>query len=228
MPAHPDPEIDKDESFDLVVLGAGGAGLATALFGAIEGLRPLIIEHTPFIGGTTAWSAGSLWIPGTAAGRKANPADSTEQALAYLQACTGQAEPDTMLRRFLEMGPKAAAVLEQSADVHLRAFELHPDYQSELQGATLCGRVLEALPFDGRQLGAEINMIRPPIAEFTVLGGMMVDRTDIGHLLRMTKSLASLRHAAGLMTRHAADRIRGRRSTRLVMAARWSGGCWLR
>ena len=219
MPAHPDLEIDKDESFDFVVLGAGGAGLAASLFGAIEGLRPLVIEHTPFIGGTTAWSAGSLWIPGTAAGRKVNPADTTEQALAYLQACTGQAELDTMLRRFLEMGPKAAAVLEQSSDVHLRAFELHPDYQSELQGATLCGRVLEALPFDGRQLGAEINMIRPPIAEFTVLGGMMVDRTDIGHLLRMTKSLASLRHAARLMTRHAADRIRRRRSTRLVMGS---------
>jgi succinate dehydrogenase/fumarate reductase flavoprotein subunit len=219
VPAHPDPEIDKDESFDLVVLGAGGAGLAAALFGAIAGLRPLVIEHTPFIGGTTAISAGSLWIPGTAAGRKANPADSTEQALAYLQACTGQAEPDTMLRRFLEMGPKAASVLEQSSDVHLRAFALHPDYHSDLKGATLCGRVLEALPFDGRQLGADINMIRPPIAEFTVLGGMMVDRTDIGHLLRMTKSLASLRHAARLVTRHAADRIRGRRSTRLVMGS---------
>jgi succinate dehydrogenase/fumarate reductase flavoprotein subunit len=217
--AHPDPEIDEDESFDLVVLGAGGAGLAAALFGAIEGLRPLVIEHTPFIGGATAISAGSLWIPGTAAGRKINPADSTEQALAYLQACTGQAEPDTMLRRFLEMGPKAAAVLEQSSDVHLRAFALHPDYQSELQGATLCGRVLEALPFDGRQLGADINMIRPPIAEFTVLGGMMVDRTDIGHLLCMTSSFASLRHAARLVTRHAADRIRGRRSTRLVMGS---------
>ena len=217
MPAQPNPRIDEDESFDLVVLGAGGAGLAAALFGAIEGLRPLVIEHTPFIGGTTAWSAGSLWIPGTAAGRKVDPADSTEAALVYLQACTGPAEPDAMLRRFLEMGPRAASRLEQSSDVHLRAFALHPDYQSDLPGAVLCGRVLEALPFDGRQLGADIDMIRPPIAEFTVLGGMMVDRTDIGHLLRMTKSWASLRHAARLVTRHATDRISGRRSSRLVM-----------
>ena len=49
-----------EENFDLIVLGGGGAGLAAALFGAIEGLKTLVIEHTAFVGGTTALSAGSL------------------------------------------------------------------------------------------------------------------------------------------------------------------------
>ena len=35
-------------------------------------------------------------------------------------------------------------------------------------------------------------LVRPPIPEFTVLGGMMVDRTDINHLLAMGRSLRSL------------------------------------
>ena len=78
-------------------------------------------------------------------------------------------------------------------------------------------RVLEALPYDGRQLGADIDLIRPPIEEFTLMGGMMVDRADIGHLLNATRSLRSFRHAAGLVARHAADVMRGRRSSRLVM-----------
>ena len=135
-----------DESFDLIVLGAGGAGLAAALFGAIEGSATLIIEHTAFVGGTTALSAGSLWIPGTEAGRKVNPVDRPAQALAYLRACSGSAGDEKMQRRFLEMGPIAVATLERYTEVHLRAFERHPDYLSDLEGATSCGRVLEALP----------------------------------------------------------------------------------
>lgn len=205
------------EDFDLIVLGAGGAGLATALFGAIEGLKTLVIEHTSFVGGTTALSAGSLWIPGTDAGRAVNPEDSFANALAYLRACSGAAGDEAMQRRFLEMAPVAVATLEKSSDVHLRAFERHPDYLSDLEGATSCGRVLEALPFDGRELGPDIDLIRPPIREFTLMGGMMVDRTDIGHLLNAARSLRSFRHATGLIARHLVDRIQGRRSSRLVM-----------
>jgi succinate dehydrogenase/fumarate reductase flavoprotein subunit len=206
-----------EEDFDLIVLGAGGAGLATALFGAIAELKTLIIEHTAYVGGTTALSAGSLWIPGTEAGRGVNPADSSALALAYLRACSGPVGDEKMQRRFLEMGPIAVATLERRTDVHLRAFERHPDYLSDLDGATSCGRVLEALPYDGRQLGADIDIIRAPIQEFTLMGGMMVDRADIGHLLNATRSLQSFRHAAKLVARHVADVMRGRRSGRLVM-----------
>ena len=122
-----------------------------------------------------------------------------------------------MQRRFLEMGPIAVATLERHTEVHLRAFERHPDYLSDREGATTCGRVLEALPYNGRQLGADIDLIRPPIEEFTLMGGMMVDRADIDHLLNATRSFQSFRHAAGLVGRHAADVMRGRRSSRLVM-----------
>lgn len=45
----------------------------------------------------------------------------------------------------------------------------------------------------------------------------MVDRTDIGHLLAMGRSLTSLRHGLGLIGRHALDRLRHPRGTRLVM-----------
>ncbi|WP_204310533.1 hypothetical protein, partial [Stenotrophomonas maltophilia] len=72
-------------------------------------------------------------------------------------------------------------------------------YVQEAEGATLTGRALEPLPFDGRQLGEALALVRPPIPEFTLFGGMMVDRTDIGHLLKLTRSTASLRHAAGIL-----------------------------
>ena len=63
------------------------------------------------------------------------------------------------------------------------------------------GRALEPVPFDGRLLGADLDKIRPPIPEFTIFGGMMVDRTDIGHLLAIRKSARSLAHAMKILAR---------------------------
>ena len=65
-------------TFDVVVLGGGGAGLAAALFASILGLEPVVIECTDYLGGTTALSAGSVWIPGTAQGLAVNPDESRD------------------------------------------------------------------------------------------------------------------------------------------------------
>ena len=204
-------------SFDVVVLGGGGAGLAAALFASMMGLKPVVIESTEYLGGTTALSAGSVWIPGTPQGLAVNPDDTTARAAAYLAAASGVHGRPDMQRRFLELGPAAVAMLDAGSAVRLRAYPYHPDYLQELEGASLNGRVLEATPFDGRRLGAALGMVRPPIAAFTLFGGMMVDRTDIRHLLGARSSWESARHAAGLVLRHARDRLRGRRSTRMVM-----------
>ncbi|MGF6507831.1 FAD-binding protein [Paraburkholderia sp. 32] len=101
--------------------------------------------------------------------------------------------------------------------MQLRAFAYHPDYLSALPGSTTSGRVLEALPFDGRELGAQCQLARPPIPEFTVLGGMMVDRIDIGHLLKLGRSFESFGHSVRLIGRYAIDRLGYARGTRLVM-----------
>lgn len=71
--------------------------------------------------------------------------------------------------------------------------------------------------FNSRLPGDLFSLLRPPIPEFTVLGGMMVDCTDINHLLGMTTSWASLKHSARQLLRHASDRLKHPRGTRLVM-----------
>src|SRR5262249_61979687 len=49
------------------------------------------------------------------------------------------------------------------------------------------------------------------------LGGMMIGRDDIEPLARPFASLAALRAAMSLLWRHARDRLRYRRGTRLLM-----------
>jgi len=209
--------LPDDAAFDVVVVGAGGAGLAAALYAAIDGAKVLLVEHTAFVGGTTALSAGTTWVPGTAHAAEVAGNDTVERAAGYLDRTVGRQSPRAMRDALLANGPAAVAHVEANSSVAWRACAKHPDYLTEVEGSTLAGRALEPLPFDGRLLGDMFPLVRPPIPEFTVLGGMMVDRTDINHLLAITRSWRSFRHAAGLLLRHARDRLRHPRGTRLVM-----------
>ena len=215
--------LPESAAYDLVVVGAGGAGMAAALFAALEGQQVLLVERTEYVGGTTAWSGGTTWIPGTRHAASVNPADTLADAKRYLDNAVGERSPAALRQAFLDHGAQAVDVLEAKTDVRYRAYPRHPDYIYELGGSTLNGRALEPLPFDGRLLGKLLALLRPPIPEFTVLGGMMVDRTDINHLLALGTSFRSFRHSVQLLARHARDRLRHPRGTRLVMGNALAG-----
>jgi succinate dehydrogenase/fumarate reductase flavoprotein subunit len=203
--------------YDVIILGAGGAGLAAAVYAAIANLRVLVVESTQYVGGTTALSAGTAWVPLSHHAQQVEKGDSAARVKTYLDTTVG-ARSDAALRdQFIAYCAAALALIEEKSEVKYRPFPLHPDYESDQAGATLRGRALDPLPFDGRKLGALFSLLRPPIPEFTVLGGMMVNREDITHLLNMTGSLASFKYCAKILTRHAMDRLRHPRGTRLVM-----------
>lgn len=191
--------------------------MSAALFAAIGGARTLLVEKTALVGGTSALSAGSIWIPNTRHASGMGASDSEANAERYLQQIIGNRADASLRASFLKAGPEAVATLEAHSEVRLRAYARHPDYRSELEGGAVAGRALEPLPFDGGLLGEAFKLVRPPLPEFTLLGGMMVDRTDIGHLLSSTKSIKSLLHSTSLVARYARDRLSRSRGTRLVM-----------
>jgi succinate dehydrogenase/fumarate reductase flavoprotein subunit len=210
-------QLGGDETFDLVVVGSGAVGMAATLFAAIDGLKVLLVERTEYLGGTSALSAATTWIPNNRHSTEVSPDDSIEKAARFLDGVVGNYSPADLRMAFLESGPEAVATLEDNSEVKFRPYATHPDYEQDVEGATMRGRAMEPVPFDGRRLGADLNAIRPPIPEFTLFDGMMIDRTDIGHLLNLTKSLKSFRHAASILTRYGFDKLAGRRGSRLVM-----------
>jgi succinate dehydrogenase/fumarate reductase flavoprotein subunit len=203
--------------FDVVVLGAGGAGMSAAVFAAIAGARVLLVESTEYVGGTTAYSAGTTWVPGTHLAPQVNAQDNLGEARRFLDAAVGEHSDPAVREALLTHGPEAVATIERHSHLQYRIRPFHPDYLSELEGSTLCGRALEPLPFDGRLLGEHFALVRPPIPEFLVLGGMMVDRDDIPHLLGWSQSFKSAAYVTRLMLRHLGDRLRHPRGTRLLM-----------
>jgi len=140
--------------------------------------------------------------------------DSTEKAALYLRHSVGNQSSESMRQAFLTNGPEAVAQLEAHSEVKFRARQLHPDYNSQLPGSSLKGRVLEAAPFDGRELKDLLKLVREPIPEFMILGGMMVNQEDVLHLLNMLRSFRSFAHSVRILARHALDRLRYPRGTR--------------
>ena len=205
-----------DREVDVLIFGAGMGGMCAALIAAHEGLDVLLCEKTDQVGGTTSTSAGTVWIPGSSQSVRDGVPDRIEDAERFLAAEIGP-RAEEVRAAFLAAGPAALDYLEARSEVKFRAPPRHPDYHSNRPGRALAGRALAPLPFDGRLLGRDFARVRPPIAPFMVLGGMMVGKDDIPVLLKPFASWRSFASATRLLLRHATDRLRFARGTRLVM-----------
>ena len=169
------------------------------------------------VGGTTATSGGATWVPATTQARRAGAPDTVEAVRRYLDGEVGRYGAPELREAFYASGAEAIDYLERNSDVKYRLNNPYPDYHAEAAGGVLGGRTLSPLPFDGRLLGADFDLVRPPRPEFMVLGGMMVGRDEIKHLIRPWASLASFRLAARLVAKYLLDRLRYRRGTRLLL-----------
>jgi succinate dehydrogenase/fumarate reductase flavoprotein subunit len=211
------PETEQfDETVDLLVIGAGAGGMTAALSGAIAGLSVLLCEKTDMVGGTTATSGGTTWVPGSQLSRDAGVPDSAEEAARFLQHVVGNRGGDELRAAFLASGPAAIDDLQKNSEVRFAASAAHPDYLDG-PGAAFGGRALAPVEFDGSRLGADFVRVRPPRDVFMGLGGMMVGRAELTALLNPLASVANLKTTLRMVLGHARARLGNRRGTRLLM-----------
>lgn len=205
-----------DQETDLLVIGAGVGGMTAALTGAIRGLSVILCEKTGMVGGNSATSGGTTWVPGTDLSHQAGVPDSAEDAATFLRHVVGNRGGDALRAAFLASGPGAIAEIVEKSEVRFAVPAAHPDYLDG-PGAAVGGRALAPMEFDGRRLGRDFARLRPPRDVFMGLGGMMVGRLELGALLNPLSSLANLRTTLKLVWRQARDRLGHARGTRLLM-----------
>jgi len=190
--------------------------MAAAITAALNGLKVLVIEKTPVVGGSTAVSGGMVWAPGNSAMAAAGAPDVAGAALAYLRAEVGNRLREDMARAYIETAPRMFDFFRLRTEVQLVPRMYAPDYHPDQPGASNGGRALDPVVFDGRMLGPWFAKLRPPLPQMTIFGGMMVGKADIDHLLAMWRKWPSFRHAMAIMGRYIADRLRYPRGTRLL------------
>ncbi|MCT2401198.1 FAD-dependent oxidoreductase [Novosphingobium mangrovi (ex Huang et al. 2023)] len=204
------------DQYDVIVVGAGAAGLTAACVAAVRGCSVLLLEQAAQIGGTSAISGGMVWMPANDKMKTIGLDDDLEKARQYLYPLTGDASNER-LDAFLERSSEALTFLERHTSVRLRPVRSYPDYYPFLAGAQPGGRVLEPVPFDATKLGEAFAWLRPPLPEFMLLGGMMVSREDIAHFRRFGRSLGSSWRVLGLVASYLKQRIAAPRGTTLYL-----------
>ncbi len=202
---------------DLLVIGGGAAGMTAALTGSLCGLRTILFEHSDQVGGTSARSAGTLWIPGNRFMTPDDAAHDVAQARVYLDSLVGDRSPAALREAFLEQGPPMLEFLTDKTSIRFKPCPYHSDYHPDLPGARPGHRPVEPELFDARRLGNDFQLLREPIREFMVFGGMMVSKADINLLLAAFRQWEGFKHALRLGARYLGDRISYPRGTRLTM-----------
>jgi succinate dehydrogenase/fumarate reductase flavoprotein subunit len=217
-------------SCDVLIVGSGAGGLATAACSAHRDLKVIVVEKEPVYGGTTARSGGWMWVPGNAPARRFGIQDSIEKARTYLQHETGKHFDAARVEAFLEAGPKAVDFYEQNTALKFDLGPTFADYHPNAPGGVDAGRSIVAQPFDGRELGAEIKRLRPPLREITMLGMMIGSGKELLHFFNVTRSPISAFYVAGLVARFVRDMIFHRRPMRLMngnaLVARLAKSCF--
>lgn len=92
--------------YDVIVIGAGGAGLCAAISAADAGARVALLEAGKRVGGSTALAGGFVLAAGTAQQRALGIQDTPEAMVQYVLERNGTTSPEDVVRRVCNEAPQ--------------------------------------------------------------------------------------------------------------------------
>jgi len=107
--------------YDVIVVGAGTAGLPAAIFAATRGLRVLMLEKLDRIGGTLHLATGQMSAAGTSLQRDRGIEDSPDLHFADVMRISHGTANAELVRVAVDIAPETIEWLRSNA------FEFHPD-----------------------------------------------------------------------------------------------------
>jgi succinate dehydrogenase/fumarate reductase flavoprotein subunit len=209
-------DMSKTVSCDVLVVGSGAGGLATAAVAGAYGLDVIVAEKDKYVGGTTALSGGFMWIPNNPVSARDGVKDSVEAARTYLRHEAGNYFNADCVDAFLADGPKAVEFFETRTALQFEAASAFSDYHPTAPGGLAGGRSIVAQPYDAKGLGKELARLRPPMSELTFAGLMIGSGPELKHFFNVTRSPRSAAYVAGRMAAHIRDLAVAGRGMRLT------------
>ncbi|MDV2439393.1 FAD-dependent oxidoreductase [Acinetobacter gerneri] len=202
-------------SCDVLVIGSGAGGLSTAVTAAVQGLDVVVTEKASVFGGTTAVSGGWLWIPNTPHAKKAGQSEPIDQVKTYLKNVLLEKYDEDRIHQYLTKAPEMVDFFENSTAVKFNPGAMVPDF-FDIEGSRVGWRSVVAAPFDGRELGQNLHLLKPTIPETTVWGMGIASGPDMKHFINTFRAVSSFAYATKRVLRHFMDLIFHKRSTQIV------------
>ena len=154
-----------DHVVDVLIVGSGGGGMAAALTAHASGLDALVVEKSPYFGGSTALSGGGIWVPGAPAQRREGYAPEPEGVVEYLRKITDGLVSEARIRQYVESAPQMLEFLEQLSGWFEFVWKPgYADYYPELPGGSELGSTINVPPIDLRKLGPDEEKLLKPLA----------------------------------------------------------------
>ncbi len=166
------------QSFDVVIVGSGAAGLSAALTAAVHGARPLVLEKSDLIGGTTAMSGGCIWIPNNHHMARLGLSDSRASALDYIRAVSPEGwhnAEEPLWAAFVDHAPEMLKLLEAHSPTRF-TLNRDPDPYAEATGGMAEGRNVSAAPIRIGILGPWRDKVRASTIDMRINYEEVVDR----------------------------------------------------
>ncbi|MEJ7831939.1 MAG: 3-oxosteroid 1-dehydrogenase [Nocardioides sp.] len=161
---------------DVVVVGAGGAGMTAALAAGTQGLDTVLLEKSAYFGGSTARSGGGVWIPNNYALHDAGQGDDPADSKLYLDSIVGDDVPKQRRDTYLDRGPAVMDFIKGHTPLRFTWVPDYADYHPEAPGGRVAGRSVEPVPLDARSLGDELERLHPPYSKAPA--NMIVTQAD--------------------------------------------------
>lgn len=129
---------------DLLIVGAGVAGMTAAIRAADLGLRVEVVEASPLIGGVAAVSGGFVWVGNNVLAQEAGLGDSWKAVDTYLDGLAGSLEVDRPLRDSVtRTAARMLDYLRDRAGIEMHICGRQDMHHPQTAGSVPTGRTVE-------------------------------------------------------------------------------------
>jgi 3-oxosteroid 1-dehydrogenase len=150
------------DTYDVVVLGSGIAGLSAVLAAHKTGFSALLIEKADKLGGTTADSYGLIWVGNNHIMREAGESDSRDDVIAYMTFLGGGEIDEERMAALVNRSPDVLQFFQECGIRFRLVGGIVDHYFGVAAGARGPGRTVEADLISGFELGEWREMVRTP------------------------------------------------------------------
>ena len=196
---------------DLLVIGGGAAGLSAAVTAAYHGLKVIVAEKAPVLGGATAWSGGWMWAPLNPLSQADGIVEDIDAPRTYLKHALGEDYDEPRVEALLENGRHMVAFFEKQTALQFVSGIWIADIQGDLPGAGTGGRSVGPKPFNMRRIKKALRAkLRRSCTRRRSSGMGIMAGPDLQAFLHATTSVKAFFHAGWRVAFHVFDLVTNR------------------